>query len=278
MPNILKLLRSITPGARPTGRTYGEAYVNLADKQFGVFDNSNAPQDLIGVPFFSPSIPYPAGAAVNYQGVFYVATTAVAAGGFNPAQWAQIQPAGGFSTGDAKLTLKNVADPTWILMDDGTIGDATSGATTRANADCQALFTLMWNNILDTWAPVTGGRGASASADWTAHKPIKLTRQLGRSLIIGGTGAGLTARPLGGYLGEERHTQTGGELAAHAHSANTPNYYTIYTSSYPVDAGGAQNVYTYYSYANTVTIQNAGSSTPFNVMQPSAAWNIMLKL
>jgi len=277
MANILKFLRSITPGARPSGRTYGEMYVNVADKQLGVFDNSNVAQDLIGVPFFSPSIPYPAGAAVSYQGVLYLATTAVPAGAFNPAQWAQVQPAGGFSTGDAKLTLKAVADPTWILMNDGTIGDATSGATTRANADCQALFTLMWNNITDTWAPVTGGRGTSAATDWGAHKPIKLTRQLGRVLIIGGAGAGLTSRPLGVYGGEEAHTQTPSELTLHGHSFNyslawqvQQNYVSTYSADFITNNtnGGGPSSGT----------NNSGSGVAFNVMQPYAGWNIMLKL
>ena len=282
-PNqILKFIRSITPGARPTGRTYGEPYVNMSDKQFGVFDNSNNPIDLIGVPFFSQSIPYPVGAAVNYGGVLYLATTAVAAGVWNPAQWAQVQPAGGFSTGDAKLTIKNVADPTWIMMNDGTIGDSTSGASTLADPAAQALFILMWNNVLDTWAPVTpGGRGANAAADWAAHKKMQLTRQLGRAIIIGGAGAGLTNRPLGAYLGEESHTPTQAEMFNHGHPVTLGSYfYTAYGSLYiVVDGGSATYACLYGSIAApSGTSSPVGSSTPHNVIQPSSAWNIMMKL
>ncbi len=105
-----------------------------------------------------------------------------------------------FSTGDAKLTLKNTADAGWIMMNDGTIGNVSSGAT-FADASAQALYTLLWNNCLDAWAPVTGGRGASAAADWAAQKPIALTKQLGRALIIAGAGSGLTSRALGQILG-----------------------------------------------------------------------------
>ena len=47
-----------------------------------------------------------------------------------------------FTTGDVKITLKNVADSGWVIMNDGNIGDASSSATTRANADTQNLFTL----------------------------------------------------------------------------------------------------------------------------------------
>jgi hypothetical protein len=43
----------------------------------------------------------------------------------------------GFSTGDAKITLKTTADPGWLIMNDGTIGSASSGATYQ-NANAQA--------------------------------------------------------------------------------------------------------------------------------------------
>jgi len=94
----------------------------------------------------------------------------------------------GFSTGDVKLTLKTSADTGWVLMDDGTIGSATSGATTRANADTQTLYSLIWTNCIDQWCPVTGGRGASASADFSANKPLRLPKTLGRALAGYGTG------------------------------------------------------------------------------------------
>lgn len=94
----------------------------------------------------------------------------------------------GFTTGDVKLTLKTTADTGYVLMNDGTIGSATSGATTRANADTQSLYTLLWTNIVDQWAPVTGGRGASAAADFAANKPMRLPKTLGRALAGYGTG------------------------------------------------------------------------------------------
>jgi hypothetical protein len=95
----LQILRSITAGARPTGAPagrppyiQGEPYVNYTDRQFGVLDPSNAPFDLIGVPFFSTGASYVAGAPVVYQGVLYTALGPVAPGAFNPAQWLQSTP------------------------------------------------------------------------------------------------------------------------------------------------------------------------------------------
>ena len=52
-----------------------------------------------------------------------------------------------------------------------TIGSSTSGATERNNQDCQALFLFIWSDPL---LVVSGGRGASASADWAANKTISL--------------------------------------------------------------------------------------------------------
>lgn len=202
-----------------------------------------------------------------------IATTAFVA--------AAVAAASGFTTGDAKITLKTVADAGWVMMNDGTIGDATSGATTLAGPTAQNLFNLLWTNVNDTNAPVTpAGRGSSAGADWAAHKKIALTKQLGRALAIGGAGAGLTSRPLGGTVGEETHTQTNAELFYHGHSV-TPTYpWAAYYSQVLIDPGT-----TYYvqMYANTSPFSTAnanqtGGSNPANVMQPTSFWNVMIKL
>jgi hypothetical protein len=48
-----------------------------------------------------------------------------------------------WSTGDVKTTLKTTADTGWILVNDGTIGNASSGATTLASATTSSLFSLI---------------------------------------------------------------------------------------------------------------------------------------
>jgi hypothetical protein len=90
MVAALKILRSLTFGNRPSGKTYGEPYVNLAENQFGVVDSGNTPRDLLGVPIFSSGATYAAGKAVNYQDGIYVALVTVAAGAFNSTQWSRI--------------------------------------------------------------------------------------------------------------------------------------------------------------------------------------------
>lgn len=60
----------------------------------------------------------------------------------------------------------------FVRVNGRTIGSATSGATERANADCQALFNYLWN--ADANLNVTPARGVSSAADWAANKTIAL--------------------------------------------------------------------------------------------------------
>jgi hypothetical protein len=68
----------------------------------------------------------------------------------------------------------------FVMLDGRTIGDASSGATNRANADCEDLFTLLWNKTANAQCAVSGGRGASAALDWAAHKTLTLPNHSGR--------------------------------------------------------------------------------------------------
>ena len=83
-------------------------------------------------------------------------------------------------TGDYRTSLNSFQPFGWVAANDGTIGTPASNATTRANIDTWPLYNLIWNSVLNNWAPVTGGRGASAIADFSANKQLQLTRTLGR--------------------------------------------------------------------------------------------------
>lgn len=131
MVNIVKVLRSLTSGNRPVLQAYGAPYVNFADKQFGVVDNSQVAQDLVGVPFFSASATYAVGQPITYQGKLYVAIAAITPGAFNSANWSEVvNKAGGTMTGPLALTH-------------------TAGSVTFAGAGgvlSQNNAKLFWNN------------------------------------------------------------------------------------------------------------------------------------
>jgi len=141
-------------------------------------------------------------------------------------------------TGDLKWKLAGTTLTGWVPLNGLTIGSASSAATARANADCQQLYYLLWNNFSNTLCPVTGGRGGSASADWTANKPIQLPDAQCKTLLgvdgMGGasatnrlSGVPITAgaaATLGSTLGEALHALATGELASHNHGVNDPGH------------------------------------------------------
>jgi microcystin-dependent protein len=132
-----------------------------------------------------------------------------------------------FQTGDTIWIPRSGTRSGWVRGNGRTIGSTSSGATERANSDCEDLFTHFWNNYTDTVCPVTGGRGANAAADWAANKRIATPDMRGKapfglddmgnsaaSIITGGTTPGATG-------GSEDHTMTQSELVAHTHGTGT---------------------------------------------------------
>jgi len=100
------------------------------------------------------------------------------------------------ATGDVKVAYGTSVLSGWVRANGRTIGSATSGATERANLDTQALFQYLWG--ADANLTVSGGRGASAAADWAANKTITLPDLRGRTIAglddMGSSAAGrLTA-------------------------------------------------------------------------------------
>jgi microcystin-dependent protein len=212
------------------------------------------------------------------------------------ARWELLNPvASSFTTGDVKTTLKTVADAGWVMMNDGTIGDASSGATTRANTDTQALFTLLWANVSNGNCPVSSGRGASAAADFAAHKTIALPKMLGRALASAGAGSGLTSRALAQTVGEETHTLTAAEQASMpvsvSGSASLSTSISVPVQTTEGDAGGSASVQGSEDGATTSitalgtasgTVNSSGTASggdgAHNNMQPTSFLNFMIKL
>ena len=99
----------------------------------------------------------------------------------------------GVPTGVMWPYLAATAPTGWVLASGLTLGDASSSATGRANADTSSLFTFLWTNFADAQCAVSGGRGASAAADYAAHKTITLPDMRGRGFFgldnIGGPSA-----------------------------------------------------------------------------------------
>lgn len=95
----------------------------------------------------------------------------------------------GDPTGTIKYGYTSTAPTGWIILEDTTIGNASSGAETRANADCENLFTLIWNRTAEGYCRIFDSsgnqvsKGASASADWSANRRIETPKIIDRFLI-----------------------------------------------------------------------------------------------
>lgn len=210
------------------------------------------------------------------------------------------------TTGDVRLTLKTTASDGWVLFNDGTIGNATSGASSRANADTEALFLLVFANFTDALAPIFTSAGVSTTraaqgsgaAAYAASCRVSLTKAAGRAIAIAGSGASLTARTLGQTVGEESHLLTQAQLpnvnfsvsipagqGSHGHSYNNPPgfFLTGYQSGAANQwiANGGVSVGTTIASslpAMSGTAASGGSDSAHNNMQPTTFLNAMVKL
>lgn len=198
---------------------------------------------------------------------------------------------GGWDTGDIKATFRATPSAGWILCS-GTIGKAGSGATRRANDDCEDLFVFLWNNIANAQAPVSGGRGASAASDWSAGKTIQLVDTRGRVFVgidytiggnyanainPGGTGASnLDARTLGAGGGVDRHTLTGAQSGTSAHNHNLPMNVSTNTTT----GGGSSRVTELLAAsARTTELSTAADAIEAHpIVQPAFVGYIHIKL
>lgn len=217
------------------------------------------------------------------------------------------------ATGDMKTSYGTSVLSGWVRANGRTIGSATSGATERANADCQALFQYLWG--ADANLAVSGGRGVSATADWAANKTIALPDLRGRVLAglddMGNSAAsrltssyfGATATTLGAVGGAESRALTVAQIPTLTATGTTTVYpngnsslivpsgdgnYSLTSASsgagirYVNQSGGPGNLTnaTSFSGSNSMTTTGTGGTTggAHATVQPTILSTFYLKL
>lgn len=220
-----------------------------------------------------------------------------------------VDPNAIIKTGDLIWQPVSGARSGFVRANARTIGSVSSGATERANADTQPAYEFLWNNFSDTLCPVTSGRGASATADFAANKPIATLDMRGYGPMglddMGNTAVGritdgtpTTAASTGGS--EKRtlveanlpaHTHGPGSLATsssgnHTHAANQSS-----GNGQAASPGGLTCANSYNSggtstgaagdHSHTVTsgvTTSTGSGTALNTMSPYRLGSFYIKL
>jgi len=141
-------------------------------------------------------------------------------------------------TGLGPLPCIETTPPTgWVRANFKTLGNASSNATERANADCQPLFIRLWTLFDNTILPIRDSagtlttRGASAAADFAANKQLPTPDLRGRTVFglddMGNSPASrlgtIITNPTtnGASGGTETHTLTEAQLPSHAHGLNS---------------------------------------------------------
>lgn len=174
--------------------------------------------------------------------------------------------------GDVKIGYYPVAPGGWLAMNDTSIGNVSSGATTEGAYTFQ-LYKTLWDSVSDTWAPVSTGRGATAVADFLAGKTLTMPRALGRALAGAGAGSGLTARALGEYLGAETISISAMPSHSHAPLAPASTFLTGVASGGSGLASGAATI-----YSSAATTATTGGSAADGNMPPISFMQVYIKL
>lgn len=183
--------------------------------------------------------------------------------------------------------------PPGFVLGTGSIGDATSGATQRANADTFPLYSVLWNSCADTQAPVSGGRGATAAADFAVHKTITIPDYRGRGFIgldnMGGVAANITTLAVSG-MDATKMGFTGGDQRSQLHAHGVTENPHVHTEKAATGAtglfalnGGLADINSSTSTINTggavtgLTVNPSGAGNSQNI-SPNVASNIIITL
>lgn len=148
-------------------------------------------------------------------------------------------------TGDLRTSLNTFYPYGWVPLNNGTIGNASSNATCRANQDTWQLFNLIWQafkaytvsttNLLAQMVTSAGSNvayGATAIADFEANNAITLTHLMGKVIL----GTVPVPALLPAYTTMFTASNAGGFLLLT--TSNTVNYF-IGMPFYVTNTGGA---------------------------------------
>jgi microcystin-dependent protein len=304
----------IDPLAQPIGRlTMNQLFFELCS-QLQQYSQYGTPNFITSLQNGGSPYPYPIYARTYYGGVVY--ENQVAANTATPGTDASWLPISGDSTGvlpGSIIAFGGINVPAGYLpCDDSAVSRSTYATLFAALTQVQTVTTTVSSSTVTVASTnnlyvgmqvecanfpsgtiiltITPSTTITVSNTATAGSSVPMTffqwgngdgsttfntPGLNRMTLIGSGGtpyAGTTAgqvnsNAIGFTGGQEAHTQTVGELAQHNHVIQ---YFSAQSS-------GAGAPWVTVGTGSTFNTNNTGSSTPFNVMQPSAIVNYIIK-
>jgi len=122
-----------------------------------------------------------------------------------------------FAVGQYVLSASSTAPAGTIAPNGGTIGNAVSNATTRANADTVDLFAVLWGSSTNSELQLKDSsgsnvsRGASAAIDFAANRQLTIPNIADGDALLAAVSSTL-------------HTVSNGALLSHNHSVTDPGH------------------------------------------------------
>lgn len=309
----LTFVPSGSGGCPPFGQDFNGILKQLS--QWGQWQAAGGPV-FYDSAFATASGGYPSGAIVmssivpgdHWMSTADSNTTNPDAGGAN---W--VQAPNEIPVGTPVQALTTVVPTGYVSANGTTIGDASSNATGRANADTLLLFVFVWNACPNAQCPIltSGGAGSTrggsctlaACADYAAHKALTVQNMNGLGVMGADSQSGTTSTFLSGVpstigsrtvpgsiLGENLHSLTTAENGAHSHGVTDPGHTHGVTggiyggATHSVQSGTTTDTPTNgtliaISSATTgITVNSSGSGTAHNTVQRGMVvyWNLKL--
>ena len=308
--------QGVDPDAKDVERDKQNWLFNLLSKTIQQYQTQGFPDFITSA--MNDGAPYSYGFAdyVRYDdgdglAIYYSIAASNTALPTDTTKWARVQY-GQFVPGMGMEFHGSTVPSTWLWQNGQTIGNASSGATARANADTLQLFTVLWESYPNTTLPIetsTGAassRGADAATDFAANKRLPLPDKRGRTGIgkddMGGAAAanrittavsGISGTTMGAAGGDQGVALTANQNGPHSHGAGTlaaaahnhtlpqrgtgdsgiyPGYATSGSGNSPANTGNTGPL------AVTGATGSSGSGDAHLNVQPSIICNFIIKL
>lgn len=162
----------------------------------------------------------------------------------------------------------------WIPLNDGTIGNASSGSTTRSNADAWLLYQLLFNNTSASDCPLFDSTGVPIAksgtdvSNWNANNRLRLPIMTDSVLANKGSNA------LAHHFGAHTASLSTANVAPHTHNVTFEAGQAVGVSPNNFARGNVAG-----SGSNTrMTDSGTGTGAPFSIDQPTTYFNMIMKL